>query len=401
MSFECPICFLEFSIETPKNTPKILKCGDTLCSKCLIDIYNRDKLCPICRSEIKEKLNDIRINNFALSLKNHILCPICTEEYDNTFISKNTPKVLKCGDTLCATCIQKNDKNGEIFCPLCRKKTKEKIENLPVNKCTIELVENEILNNVEVLGITDLESSRIQRYNSNLSILPSIKTDYTFSIGILGETFVGKTCITHYFYKGETLYKSQPTIGLEFHYKILKIKGKKVKVKLYDTAGQEVYRSLSIGYLRSLNAAIIVFSVAIPYIENGDDDINTIYNEWKNADEFKKKEIENNLKQQTLENIKSWKEQYEQVNNENDKIMFLVGNKIDDVERRFISREDGLNFSKELCIPYFETSAYTGENICNIFSKMCLLLMKYNNTLKNNNKVKLENDDDKESKCCL
>ena len=39
MSFECPICFKEFSLN-PDNTPKILRCGDTLCNKCLNQIIH-------------------------------------------------------------------------------------------------------------------------------------------------------------------------------------------------------------------------------------------------------------------------------------------------------------------------------------------------------------------------
>ena len=398
MSFECPICFKEFSLN-PDNTPKILRCGDTLCNKCLNQIYKSQKECPICRLEIKEKLKDIRINNYALSIKNIILCPLCSQEYDNTFNSEFSPKVLRCGDTLCLNCIKKNYKNNETFCFICRKINKENIDKLPVNKCVMELVENEILNNVEILGeVNSSENSRIN--NSSISINNSIKYDYEFNIGILGETYVGKTCITHYFYKGKTLYNSQPTIGLEFHYKILSIKGKKIKVRLYDTAGQEVYRSLSIGYLRSLNAAIIVFSVTMPYFEGQE---NEIYNEWKNADNKRKKEIEDELKKETFENIKSWLNQYNQINEENYKIVFLVGNKIDDVEKRFIYREDGLNFAKELSLIYFETSAITGENLYNIFSKLCLLLMKYSNLLKNDNKskkIKLINDNnDGENNC--
>ena len=100
------------------------------------------------------------------------------------------------------------------------------------------------------------------------------------------------------------------------------------------------------------------------------------------------KGIEDELKKETFENIKSWLNQYNQINEENYKIVFLVGNKIDDVEKRFIYREDGLNFAKELSLIYFETSAITGENLYNIFSKLCLLLMKYSNLLKNDNKSK-------------
>ena len=45
----------------------------------------------------------------------------------------------------------------------------------------------------------------------------------------MGDHYVGKTCITHYFYKGTPLIKPQNTIGYEFHYKLNSIN---LKVKL-------------------------------------------------------------------------------------------------------------------------------------------------------------------------
>ena len=50
---ECPICLEEFNNKIPEKIPKILKCGDTLCSKCLRDLYLSEKMaCPICKKEI-------------------------------------------------------------------------------------------------------------------------------------------------------------------------------------------------------------------------------------------------------------------------------------------------------------------------------------------------------------
>ena len=75
----------------------------------------------------------------------------------------------------------------------------------------------------------------------------------------MGDPHVGKTSITHYFYKGKPLINSQNTIGFEFHYKLMSIKKKNVKIRLWDTAGQEVYRSFSMGLLKGVNALLIVF----------------------------------------------------------------------------------------------------------------------------------------------
>ena len=102
---------------------------------------------------------------------------------------------------------KKNYENKTILCPICGKKNLETIENIPVNKCAIESVEKEILNNIQFLSDNN---SRIY--------------DYEFSIGLMGDSDVGKTSINHYFYKGKPLIGSQNTVGFEFHYKLMSIK---------------------------------------------------------------------------------------------------------------------------------------------------------------------------------
>ena len=358
MSFECPICRDVFNKDNPEKIPKILKCGDTLCVKCLNKLMEKaKKICPICITEIKENIEDIRTNLFAYYIKNTIICPICLKEFEEYFSSEKAPKILKCGETFCFDCLKKNYKNEEIFCPICGKTNKEKLENIPVNKCAIELVEKEILNNVEYLN-TETDTKIF---------------DYEFSIGIMGNTNVGKTSLTHYFYKGAPLVNPNNTIGFEFHYKLLSIKKNKIKIRLWDTAGQETFRSYSMGLLRGVNAVLIIFSLTLPYSKELEKDS---YNEWKNADKEKKAKIEEELRDEAFAQAKSWYNQFCQLSDESDKIIYLIGNKMDDVEHRIIKREDGIKLAKELNVPYFETSAITGENIYKIFTRLCLDLMK-------------------------
>ena len=132
MSFECPICLEAFNNKIPNKIPKLLKCGDTLCVKCLRDLYLSEKIvCPICQKEINEIFEDIRINNYVLYDNNNIICDLCLKEYTNSFNSVYTPKTLKCGDTLCLKCLEKYYKNNEITCPICRKKKQRKIGRNP------------------------------------------------------------------------------------------------------------------------------------------------------------------------------------------------------------------------------------------------------------------------------
>ena len=360
MSFKCSQCYDEYNNKNPLNFPKILKCGCTLCLRCLkFSLGKARKICPICTSEIKETLDEIRTNIFAYNSKNAIVCGACFKEFENDFNSEKSPKVLKCGETICFECIKKNFKNDSIFCPICRKTTEEKLDEIPVNKLVIESVQKEILNNVHFFS------------DDNKDITQN-SFDYEFSIGLMGDVNVGKTSITHYFYKGTPLKEVKNTIGFEFHFKLMKIREKNIKIRLWDTAGEEAYRSYAMGLLRGVNAAVIVFSLAVQYDKDLEKDEEE---EWKNADENKREEISEKIKRQTFNGVKSWYNQFSQFNDEKDKIIYLIGNKLDDVEHRVIKSKDALSFANELNIKYFETSAVTGEGINNIFSLLCYDLM--------------------------
>ncbi len=331
-------------------------------------------ICPVCTIEIKEKKEDIRTNLFAYNLKKAIICDWCLKEFEETFSSKRAPKILKCGETFCFDCLKKNFKNDSIICPICRKVNNEQLEDIPVNKCAITLVEEEILNNVN-----NVEFLKVNDNTKNF--------DYELSIAIMGEGNVGKTCMTHYFYKGVPLRKSISTVGFEFHYKFLSIKNKKIKLRLWDTAGQELYRSYTMGLLRGVNAVMIVFSLANPYNEKI---CKELYNEWKNADEEKKEKIEENLKEKAFAEVRSFYQQFLQFNNPEETVIYLIGNKVDDVENRIIKKKDAMNLAKELSVKYFETSAMTGENIYMIFSSICLDIINKIKDKLNNNKIKIE-----------
>jgi small GTP-binding protein len=399
MSFKCSQCYDEYNEKNPSKIPKILKCGCTLCFRCLqFSLSKAKKLCPICTSEIKETLEEVRTNIFAYNLKNAIICNICLKEFENNFNSEKSPKVLKCGETLCFECIKNNYINNSIICPICRKQSEEKIDEIPVNKLAIESVQKEILNNIHF-------------FNGDNKDLTQISFDYEFSIGLMGDMNVGKTSITHYFYKGTPLKYSQATVGFEFHYKIMKFKEKNIKIRLWDTAGTEAYRGFAMGLLRGVNAVVIVFSLAVQYSKDFEKDKEE---EWKNADENKKEEIAEKIKNETFNGVRSWYRQFSQFNNEKDKIIYLIGNKSDDVEHRVIKKKDALSLANELNLKYFETSAVTGDGINKIFSLLSYDIMnkmendklsKNTNTEVNNNihltkEGNQEHNANKKRKCC-
>ncbi|XP_050682923.1 putative Ras-related protein Rab-33 [Leptidea sinapis] len=86
-----------------------------------------------------------------------------------------------------------------------------------------------------------------------------------FKIIVLGDSGVGKTCLTYRFCEGQFLDKSEATIGVDFRERTVKIKNEEIKLQLWDTAGQERFRkSMVQHYYRNVHAVVIVYDVTKP-----------------------------------------------------------------------------------------------------------------------------------------
>ena len=329
MSFICPVCCLDFK-ENSEIIPQILNCGDTICLNCLNKNKQNDAItCPICSKETND-LKNLRTNNFALHKSNNRICKLCHNEFN----SERIPKVLKCGDTICLNCLKKsynndiNNDNDEILCPICKQDHKENLDAIPLNKLIMKLLkEEELLANIKILPVQkDINSF-----------------DFEFSIGVIGESGVGKTYLVNYFLKEKPLLNYIKKNEYEFNYKLISIRNKSIKIKLFDTLGQEVYKNFNLSLLKSVDAILIIFSLT-----------------QKDSFNF----------------VKTWYEQYTQLGDVKDKIIYLIGNKSDDDKNKEIKNEEAINLANELSLEYFETSAMNGNNINKIFLKICLNLME-------------------------
>merc|ERR1712117_640031 len=84
---------------------------------------------------------------------------------------------------------------------------------------------------------------------------------YLFKYIIIGDTGVGKSCLLLQF----TDKRFQPvhdlTIGVEFGARMINIEGKQVKLQIWDTAGQEAFRSITRAYYRGATGALLVYDI--------------------------------------------------------------------------------------------------------------------------------------------
>ena len=82
------------------------------------------------------------------------------------------------------------------------------------------------------------------------------------SISLFGESNVGKTCICGAFLGLEFLEEHLSTVGIEKMSSVIELEsGENVKIKLWDTAGEERFRCISVNTLKSSQAAVVVFDL--------------------------------------------------------------------------------------------------------------------------------------------
>jgi Ras-related protein Rab-4B len=110
--------------------------------------------------------------------------------------------------------------------------------------------------------------------NSSDSIQGGDNHDYVFKFVIIGDSGVGKSCIMHHFIYNKciTIFlqlvkkETTQTIGVEFSSKIIKIGNKETKLQIWDTAGQEKFRSVARSYYRGAIGVIIVYDITKYFI---------------------------------------------------------------------------------------------------------------------------------------
>lgn len=87
------------------------------------------------------------------------------------------------------------------------------------------------------------------------------KFDYVFKFIIIGDAGSGKSCILHQFIEGKQKKNSSHTIGVEFGSRVIQVGSNRVKLQIWDTAGQDRYRAVTRSYYRGAAGALIVYDI--------------------------------------------------------------------------------------------------------------------------------------------
>ncbi|XP_056136996.1 ras-related protein Rab-33B-like [Lampris incognitus] len=103
-------------------------------------------------------------------------------------------------------------------------------------------------------------------FSNSLSSVSSVSVRCrTFKIIVIGDSGVGKTCLTHRLCGGEFPTRAEATIGVDFRERLVEIEGECIKLQLWDTAGQERFRkSMVQHYYRDIHSVLFVYDVTCP-----------------------------------------------------------------------------------------------------------------------------------------
>lgn len=147
---------------------------------------------------------------------------------------------------------------------------------------------------------------------------------------------MGKSSLLLQFTDKRFLSTHEMTIGVEFGSRNLEIAKNTIKLQIWDTAGQESFRSITRSYYRGSCAAILVYDTT---------------------------------RRDSFTHLTRWLDEVKH-NSHLDIVVMLVGNKSDVITKRQVSIKEGEDFATERGLLFTEASAKTGANVEEIFREV-------------------------------
>jgi small GTP-binding protein len=160
---------------------------------------------------------------------------------------------------------------------------------------------------------------------------------------LLGDGQVGKTSLISRLTGKKFDDSPMTTIGKETYLYDTILHDINIKIKIFDTAGQERFKSMSANVIKNVEGLILTYSIE---------------------------------SKESFNNLDNWLHQLNNVSDISKTPIILVGNKSDLKDLREVDYEEGEDYAKDHEFHFFETSAKTGENVKEAFDYIFELLYK-------------------------
>lgn len=163
-----------------------------------------------------------------------------------------------------------------------------------------------------------------------------MEKSYDFKVVTLGEGRVGKTSLTLKFVRDTFADNQESTLKANFLTKDLNLDGVPVRLNIWDTAGQEKFRSIASNYYRQARGALIVYDIT---------------------------------DKSSFARVVEWVKELNQ-QGEPDICIAIVGNKCDRESDRQITKQEATEYARRIGALHFNTSAKTGKNVEEVFQEL-------------------------------
>ena len=204
----------------------------------------------------------------------------------------------------------------------------------------------------------------------------NIESDFEtlIKLSIIGDSSVGKSNFLFKYIEGEISPLHVATIGFDYKSKIVTLpeSKKRVKLQIWDTAGQEKYMSINKNLFQRVQGVVLMYDIT---------------------------------KHETFDHLETWMNLIRQMTNEIP--IILVGNKVDQEDSaengRMVEYSEGEDFARAYNLEFFESSALNGTNVEKIIETISEIVLQRLKDGSSNNLVDVNNDrknNQTKRKCC-
>lgn len=165
--------------------------------------------------------------------------------------------------------------------------------------------------------------------------------DYLFKVLLIGDSSVGKTSVLLRYVDDKFNAEFQTTIGVDFKVSTFLMNGKNIKLQLWDTAGQDRFKTIVASYYRGAHGILLMYDIT---------------------------------NQTSFQNVQRW---YDEAQNYLQKSVpkLLIGNKADLAGQRTVRMEDATALADRIGVEYIETSAKNSTNVKSAFEMLTRNIM--------------------------
>ncbi|NXW17130.1 RAB44 protein, partial [Circaetus pectoralis] len=177
----------------------------------------------------------------------------------------------------------------------------------------------------------------------------SLEPDHLYNVLFVGDSHVGKTSFLYRLHADTFNPHLTATVGLDYQVKNLIVDNKRFALRLWDSAGQERYHSMTKQFFRKADGVVLMYDITSEY---------------------------------SFSDVRYWLSCIQE-GAEDGVAILLLGNKTDCAEDRKVPTEEGERLAKEHQLMFYECSAASGHNVLESMVSLIRLLKVHEDELKN------------------